>query len=519
MIKLYSDNELTTEICEDVLVEGMVYYVDLLGCSNITVKAWLNDEHLTKFVEYHPKNRILTIRFDNVVGFVNILGKQFDVRSTKLFDGLGGKEQFARLLDDIIDISSKFTFNFKGTSFGARENILKYSNNDLEALDYYYQVVFTYPTNSNLNALMNQCFIHPNSLTTTTYKKVASHKSKLIPTIFYSKIANTSTFVKLRDNHPLISSQFVHKVFEKSGKHLFPTHVINYQFEESYDTKENQFLKFFLIEINTICGRILTSLKDTEIRAKAIRLQYKINHYLQNPFFKQISRLSYLPSSSSVLLKKAGYREVYYHYIQSKLNFRPIVEEQKMILHNARLKNIATLYEIWVFFKIASTLFRQESIKETYGGQILHNGTFLQTYTWEAKQFKLHYNKIFSRTNGGSYSVNLKPDISLELSDGNFYLFDAKYKFNSYESNDENLLLRLVKPEDIHKMHSYLDAIHKAQVSMVIYPGTENIFYDKSGSVIKDNLNLFEINGVGAIPLVPNHDSSHLLALFNTLIP
>src|SRR5690606_31818862 len=113
----------------------------------------------------------------------------------------------------------------------------------------------------------------------------------------------------------------------------------------------------------------------------------------------------------------------------------------------------------------------------TFNGQVLKNGSMIGSYAWQNEKYQLVFNKSYSRGNHESYSLTLRPDVSL-LINGELYLFDAKYKFNT-NNEEENDLLRIVKPEDIHKMHAYLDAIPKALAAIVVYPGNQVVFYSK----------------------------------------
>jgi uncharacterized protein len=506
MIEIFKDYQLKQTVDGDILLEGTVYYLNVAPKKSDSIEKWIAEEQLENHIlNYHPNNNVLIIKFDNVVGYVNILGQRFDVRSIKLLDGLNGKEQFKVLLDEIVSISSRLTFSYKGSSFGLRKTSSSYNFNDLESFDYYYQLVYSYPKNNNLDALLSQCFKFPNSSLYQDVERVGVGKSKTIPPKYFALIGNFSTFSNTDESTSLGTSSFAEKICKVFGKRVLPNKVLNFVTKSTYNTKENQFLKYFLEEINTLCLRVLSTIHDSEIQSRAKKLQSYIFRILQNPFFKSVSPLRYLPGSSSVLLRKSGYREIYYHFIQSKLSFRPILDELKRTYHNSRLKNIAALYEMWSFFKVAENIFSGELIKETFNGKTLYNGSLIESYTWEGKNCRLSYNKSYTKANLGTYSVTLRPDISLEFGES-LVLLDAKYKVNSRET-EEDLLLRFVKVEDIHKMHTYLDAIPKAKASIVIYPGNQIIFYDRNGNTIKDTLDVLNVSGVGAIPCLPNNDT------------
>jgi len=516
MVRLFSDEELTVLVNSNILFEGYTYYLDIEGYSKGLIDKWLYDEYMYPSIKnYHPKNKVLSIRFDNTVGFVNILGLKFDVRSRKLYDTISGNCQFQTLLDEIVKISNSLTFNFKGTSYATRKSDYKYNWNDLEVFDYYYQLVFTYNSADNLQSLLNQCIGAPNTSNIQKIERLSAGKSKRISAVFYTRLAQVSDFAEIHENHSLVNSALSKWTLKKINKRLLPLHVPNVLFQQSTNTVENRFVRFFLEEISSVSLKIINSAFDNEIKNKAYRLHDRIRLFLLDPFFEGIQRLTYIPNSSSVLIKRAGYKEIYSHFIQSKSSFRPLLEESKKDAHRSGLKNIATLYEIWVFFKIAQELFNDKIITETFNGQLLKNGSMVSSYSWENGDYQLFFNKSYTYGNKGSYSVTLRPDVSLELR-GKLFLFDAKYKFND-KSSESDELLRIVTPEDIHKMHSYLDAIPKAVSAIVVYPGNQFIFYSKeNGKITEVNMSK-TFAGVGAVPLSPNLSNDKLKYLLQNL--
>ena len=73
------------------------------------------------------------------------------------------------------------------------------------------------------------------------------------------------------------------------------------------------------------------------------------------------------------------------------------------------------------------------------------------------------------------------------------------------------IFVRSWKKADLYKMHTYRDAIPQAHSVRILYPGTEERFFELS----KDQPD----HGVGAIPLVPGTaDHMHLNAVFASLI-
>ncbi len=70
------------------------------------------------------------------------------------------------------------------------------------------------------------------------------------------------------------------------------------------------------------------------------------------------------------------------------------------------------------------------------------------------------------------------------------------------------------KPEDIYKMHTYLDAIPQARSAWILYPGSELQFFGREEkTIITTGQRLPQVvQGVGAIPLKPGRERHQELA-------
>jgi hypothetical protein len=140
--------------------------------------------------------------------------------------------------------------------------------------------------------------------------------------------------------------------------------------------------------------------------------------------------------------------------------------------------------------------------------------------------YKLVYNKTWE-----GYTFNFRPDFLLIKKDGKDgkleVVFDAKFRFDLKEKElDEDLkkleeeairegnLEKLVKVEDLYKMHTYRDAL-QCRASIVVYPGdnphTEVMFYHSENKNSKDKRKKIDFSsilssstcGVGYISLLP----------------
>ena len=246
---------------------------------------------------------------------------------------------------------------------------------------------------------------------------------------------------------------------------------------------------------------------------------------MNQSFFKQISRPNFLKLNSPVLQRKSGYREVLNAWLKFDLAAKLIWHGGDNV-YNAGKKDIATLYEYWLFFTLLDLLkevfeIEPKSIAELIQydkGQLslnLKQGTAIAmkgTYKSPSRNLNIQftYNRSFGGgktfPNSGSYTTTLRPDYTLSIWPAEIteakdaektelithIHFDAKYKVkNFYElitkSKEEELTeaenIELIKEEaeevkkgtfknqDLLKMHAYKDAIRRTGGAYVLYPG------------------------------------------------
>jgi hypothetical protein len=278
-------------------------------------------------------------------------------------------------------------------------------------------------------------------------------------------------------------------------------------------------------------------------------LATKLSTLLNQSFFKQISRPSSLKLNSPVLQRKSGYREVLNAWLKFDLAAKLIWQGGENV-YDAGKKDIATLYEYWLFFTLLDLLkevfeIEPKSIAELIQfdkGQLslnLKQGTAIAmkgVYKSPSRNLNIQfsYNRSFGGgktfPNSGSYTTTLRPDYTLsiwpeeiiEAKDAErtelitHIHFDAKYKVkNFYEliskSKDEELTeeenIELIKEEaeevkkgtfknqDLLKMHAYKDAIRRTGGAYVLYPGDKAINQKGFHEIIP---------GLGAFPVKPS---------------
>lgn len=252
----------------------------------------------------------------------------------------------------------------------------------------------------------------------------------------------------------------------------------------------------------------------------------------RHPLWNELSPMARLPLDSTVLQRARGYKDIFRHYLRLRQSTRLPLDPTRAA-ELLELKDIATLYELWTFFTVARTL-------RGLLGPPSSAGEFTQTefdanaprgfrFTWP-QGHALHYNLTFSRSRPKrfSYSLPLRPDITLELASGpnaGLHLFDAKFRLYRTPdplAADDDPDKATFQGEDIHKMHTYRDALG-ARTVWVLYPGTVFKFYPASrehpAAPTPAQLPPTPA-GVGSIPLTPAALSTpDLSATLTRLLP
>lgn len=302
------------------------------------------------------------------------------------------------------------------------------------------------------------------------------------------------------------------------GIRTLPEKITTTRKTDSVDTPENRFVKHalenflkFCIDINS---KAVEFAHEKMVRESKI-LIHKIESYLQHSIFKEISRPSTLKLNSPVLQRKEGYRGILRVWLMFDLASKLIWSGGDSIYSGGK-KDIATLYEYWLFFQLLDlfqTIFDidqkdiDELIKETSDGLSLQlrQGKFTALqgiYNAGSRllNVRFNYNRTFSGRSEypepGSWTTTLRPDYTLSLwpvgiteSEAErqelivHIHFDAKYRVANLTEfiveNDEKELDEekvenskgVYKNADLLKMHAYKDAIRRTGGAYVLYPG------------------------------------------------
>ncbi|WP_163888260.1 DUF2357 domain-containing protein [Mycolicibacterium hippocampi] len=321
--------------------------------------------------------------------------------------------------------------------------------------------------------------------------------------------------------------------------------------EASVDNAANQFVKFALerwravaLELVDVLRRASQNVESGPLRRGeqiAVDVGDQLEEYLAHPLFQDVSSLRRMPMSDQVLLKRAGYREVFRTYAMTESAPTVCIDRRDMTdVFAASQRNIATLYEFWCFLALVDSLGRVCGEDQTARAFTVAGDGISMTMragdasklSWSVRRgdrplrVDIFFNRTFARADDrrGSWSQAMRPDCSVRIRpEGSTPLrvsaqelevwlhFDAKYRVDnllaqlktgpdSDEQFEESATVGGAKRDDLLKMHAYRDAISRTAGAYVLYPGSE-IKDIRRHPGFKEVL-----PGLGAFPLRPRSD-------------
>ena len=476
---------------------------------------------------------ILVVEFGNSVGEFWVPG----IGTVKVVSGKWDETHFSSMLQDITNVAAALPFS------AASSGSLPYDRSISESRDLLYHA-FVYlrhvlsgeaPLEDQLQPALREVLREP-----------------------HRRLVRRAESVSIDQMRRIDPSDAV-RVFQRPG-HLVPVHasltspladVFDGRLPErvpesrprvDFDTPENQFVKTFLGTIEAVLagmGRLAAKQKNKQvfwrrIEAESSHLLRTLRPITSHRLWQEIGSMSHLPASSTVLQQRRGYKQVFQHFVRLRLSSRLPVEKDEL-QDLLEIKDIALLYELWCYFQLVDTLRRHKGEPSTASrlreGDLSMDVPCEFEVAWGADT-KLLYNPRFGPKNKPerhSYSVGLRPDIALEIREGDarhLHLFDAKFRVRSLaQLSDENEKSKseerrgIFKLADLYKMHTYRDAIIRAQSVWILYPGTETRVHTSSGDQASNCGELSTpLEGVGAIPLQPAARRSEIDDLMGVLV-
>jgi len=335
------------------------------------------------------------------------------------------------------------------------------------------------------------------------------------------------------------------------GRRL-PGQVLDVRKEDSVDTAANRFIKFALEEFRGLCNEVLENHPEAlSLVREAGELQAALDSVLARPFFRQIGALNRLPLDNPTLQKRDGYREILRAWLLTQAAAM-LAWDRDDENHHGPTRNVATLYEYWVFLQLHEILDGIDGVSrdldnpkptddaepflDQKNGELVINlkrgkktcapftitldrGVVLRLHLYYERTFQMQQ----GATDASSYSRQFKPDYTLAIFPFRFttehdaaeagkiaYVhLDAKYRaenmkmiFGDLLSDDEldadkqdGKTRSTYRRGDLLKMHTYNDAVRQTAGSYVLYPGSDT----------ETKLSKFHeiVPGVGAFVLKP----------------
>ena len=304
--------------------------------------------------------------------------------------------------------------------------------------------------------------------------------------------------------------------------------------ELTKDTPENRFVKFALETF----ASFLEQLREMPCAGDALKrdsesLVEKLESMLADPFFRDVGRMRRLPLQSPLLQRREGYRQVLRCWILFDCAAKFIWKGGDDV-YDAGKRDVATLYEYWVFFQLYQAVCKVFRLDEKSSDELvkisknkmsisLRRGKILDLKASSEYGRKLHvkfsFNRSFSRDElrvAGTWTTGMRPDYTLSIWPGDLnekdaeaagaivhVHFDAKYRLDRLEDilgkeikgtdnsseEDEEASEKdckerekakkeeaefIYKQGDLLKMHAYNDAIRRTYGSYIIYPGDDS---------------------------------------------
>lgn len=486
---IYSSLIPEVELEFDYIYENRPYYIVFQQPDSDLVKEMLSKERIRRHIKWYPSNKVAELRICNFIGNFRIFDRVLDVRSEKFDSRISGVEQIKCIIDELDNLNKKISFSYSSSVFVRSDADWNSVESDLlHTVNYLHQIFFEIDFKNRVRQQFDSVKNNP-SVTHDAFRK----------TVPLWSLKNISTDLML----DLVKKGYRSKT-ELGGADFVRSQAHNL----TNDTQENQFIKYFFEYSMQIALKVITLNRGVpvEVHEKSAALANACRGFLSDAFFLGVSSCANINTNSTVLRSRSGYRDFLKFYFDSLFTVRPIYD----VNHDLKtdLIDIAVLYEIWCFYKVAflilgATINVKKKSSYIKDGQIKHSAIF------ENELYEVGYNRVFSLKSFTSYSTTLRPDISVysKVTGENFH-FDAKYRLNSYVGVDDSEY-KVFKNDDINKMHAYLDAIYCTRSAVVLYPGNLYKFFLKAPQplVFVDELADHELLGVGAIPLVPGGEN------------
>lgn len=448
------------------------------------------------------------ISFGNFVGTAELAGVAVEVTSTKI-----GDAGVSRLLEEISKLASALVFGSRTpVTFAAAARDSAHSPVPYHQLQFLRRVMLRDQVGARLQDWLTAIERSPTrqfepERPVLSPERVRRLDQRAVASIF----ARLDRLVPVPAGSGLAGNPLAQAlVFGSPPAPHFPRGIAAPRGRLSYDTPENRFVKHVVGECLSLIyrfaehPRLHRSLRDDCREMAAILEELAVTSFLE-----EAGRLTGFSAPSQALVKADGYREVYAFWAEFGRHVSlPSSQEETARLLEGR--DVATLYEYWVFLKVLEAVVAVTGKKPVGSPEIrrdeLGETLVLGLTAGIGPDIAVRYNPTFRRGAATAYSTPLRPDVVLEIA-GRRHAFDAKYRLDRFDVNDDDSDDggATYKRDDLYKMHTYRDAISNLETAFVVYPGSEFVFFERGGTKRSDPALLSSADGVGAVPLRPTH--------------
>lgn len=225
------------------------------------------------------------------------------------------------------------------------------------------------------------------------------------------------------------------------------------RWDKETDVPENRFIRHVLEARRDFTLRVYTILAREQLgpavergRRETKAIIDLLDQWLSEPLFRRVGRLASIPTTSLVLQRREGYREIFHMYLQF-LSGAKLAWPGGNDVYGAGKRDVARLYQMWVFLKMVQIIL--SICNKTFDPDDLFQ---IDRYGMELREVWLHF-------------------------DAKYRLDDLAMLFRETRSavdEEGGLISHLTQAQrdDLLKMHAYRDAIRRSVGAYVIYPGS-----------------------------------------------
>ncbi len=535
------------------LFETKRYILRLVYEENLDIEVPRFQNENNKFLKLEKDKDYITFQFVNYLGYSRINFTHDNCRQQIVFEiapeKMNYEEDYIVLTEAIAQVCSELLLEYSGLTSNLFEQSEEEHRTILEQFIFLRQFCY----GNNLFSVFEAIKRNPDRVLSSDeiYKPIGCG----IPSQkFYT--------------HPFSYGKGWQKTKRADGTFsIVPQMISVTQKQDSIDTPANRFVKYALEKFDSVCLELMNSLdaaggvKQAECLSEAKAIHNMLDEIFNDGFFDEIGKLDIMPQNNQVLQKREGYSQIFSAYSMIDLALRLNWSGHDDV-YEGESKNVALLYEYWLFFELYKIIDSIEGCKKVYlkdddfltvsdGGitiSLQEGKKSRQSFVIERLHTKinLYYNRTFSRKEfkttlyEGSYSRPFRPDYTIAIFPDSYvkgcnngeneavkngavsYIhFDAKYRVtdlttlvgkrtDEYEEiefaeDKTDAVMNTYKRGDLLKMHTYNDAIRRTIGSYILYPGkgdsedTRGVSYKLYDEILP---------GVGAFAIRPSIDEA-----------